>query len=487
MLIDILKARWRAVAVALLVVVVVAGCSTNPATGKRQLNFIPESQEIAMGKEADGQIIASMGLYPDDELQSYIQELGSRLAAASERPHLPWTFRVIDDPLVNAFALPGGYVYVTRGIMAHLESEAELVGILGHEIGHVTARHGVNRMSKQQLLGLGLGVGMIASPKLARFGDLAQSGLGLLLLKYSRDDERQSDELGLRYALRTNFDPRHVPEVFGLLERVSQASGGGRAPSWLATHPDPGQRREWLRAEVAKLGRDLSGTTVNARSYQQRLDGMVFGTNPREGYFEDDRFYHPELAFRLDFPTGWQKQNGKQSVVAASEAKDAIVQFSLVEAGSASAAAREFVDQEGIEGGRVETRRVGGVDTASAAFEVEREEADNIVGRVTFVRDSGRTYRLLGYTLDAKWSGYRRAIEGTLSSFRRVTDRKVLEVQPRRLSLVDLERGLTLEQFQHSYPSTVPIKTLGLINRLDGQGRLASGDLAKRVVGGPDS
>ncbi|MDH3402296.1 MAG: M48 family metalloprotease [Acidobacteriota bacterium] len=462
----------------------VPGCSVNPATGKQQLNLISESQEVAMGREADPGIVAQMGLYPDQALQAYVQALGSGLAAKSERPHLPWTFRVLDDPLVNAFALPGGFVYVTRGIMAHLESEAELVGILGHEIGHVTARHSVNQLSKQQLAGLGIGIGMIVSPRMAQLGDLAQTGMGLLFLKYSRDDERQADGLGLRYVLRGNYDPREIPNVFGVLQRVSQASGGGRAPSWMATHPDPGQRQQTMAAEVARLQVDLSGTVVNARPYQQRLDGMVFGPNPREGYFEGDRFLHPDLAFSLDLPAGWKRENQKQALVAQSEAGDAILQMKLVDEASPAEAARKFVAQEGLTGGRVETGRVGGFTAASSLFEVPQDSGD-LGGRVTFVRYNDRTYQLLGLTLTEKWSTYKGDLEGTLNSFRRVTDRKVLDVQPSRLALVDLDRRMTLAEFQKRYPSTVPIQTLGLINRLDSQGNLATNDLAKRVVGGP--
>jgi len=470
--------------IALVLALVAPACSVNPATGKQQLNLISESQEIAMGKEADGQIVSQMGLYPDDELQRYIQGLGAQLAAKSERPNLPWTFRLLDDPLVNAFALPGGYVYVTRGIMAHLESEAELVGILGHEIGHVTARHGVNRLSKQQLAGLGLGVGMIVSPEFAQFGDLAQTGMGLLFLKYSRDDERQSDELGLRYALRSNYDPREIPEVFGLLERVSRAAGGGRAPGWMATHPDPGQRREWMQGEVAKLDRDLSDSVVNSRSYQQRLDGMVFGANPRDGYFDESRFLHPELAFSLDFPNGWQTQNQRDAVVGVSKEQDAIMQLTLSSEADPSAAVTKFGNQEGVEIGRAESRRIRGVLMATALFEVPREE-NSIFGRVVFARDGERTFQVLGYTTKDKWSQYSETFDDSLSSYRRVTDSAVLNVQPSRLSMVDIERGLTLEAFQQRYPSSVPIQTLGLINRLDSQGRLVGGDLAKRVIGGP--
>src|SRR6185312_12567020 len=130
-----------------------SGCAVNPATGKNQLMLVSEDQEIAMGRQADSAVITSIGLYPDAVWQRYIQQFGARIAATSERPNLPWTFRVVDDPAINAFALPGGFVYVTRGILPYFNSEAQLAGVVGHEIGHVTARHTAAEMSKQQLIG----------------------------------------------------------------------------------------------------------------------------------------------------------------------------------------------------------------------------------------------------------------------------------------------------------------------------------------------
>lgn len=206
-----------------------------------------------MGREADPQIVASMGLVQDDELQAYVDRVGRSLAAVSERPDLPWTFRVVDDPVVNAFALPGGYIYVTRGILAQFQSEAELASVLGHEIGHVTARHSVNQMSKQQLMGLGLGIGMVLAPEMQSLGDLAQTGLGLLFLKYSRDDERQADALGLRYMDRKGYDPSQMAPVFRMLEAVSASDGGERVPGWLSTHPDPGARADITERQVAGM------------------------------------------------------------------------------------------------------------------------------------------------------------------------------------------------------------------------------------------
>jgi predicted Zn-dependent protease len=320
---------------ALLAGTAAIGCATNPATGAKQLILVSESQEIAMGRDYDKQVAASIGLYPDTVWQRYIQQLGARLAATSERPNLPWTFRVVDDPVVNAFALPGGFIYVTRGILVHLNSEAELASVVGHEIGHVTARHSVSHMSKQQLAQVGLAVGSIASPEFERYAGLAGTALGVLFLKYSRDDESQADHLGLRYMSRAKFDPREMPGVFRMLDRVSAAQGGGRIPEWLATHPNPENRRERIEQEVAALPPNFSGTIVNRDSYLQRLGGLVFGDNPREGYVKGSQFFHPELRLWLTFPEGWTTSNGKQAVAAISPQKDAAVELTLAKEPSA--------------------------------------------------------------------------------------------------------------------------------------------------------
>ena len=248
--------------------VLASGCSVNPATGERELALIGEQQEIQMGREADQQIVATLGVYDDAALAQYVQSLGAQLAAQSERPHLPWTFRVIDDPTINAFALPGGFVYVTRGIMTHLRSEAELVGVLGHEIGHITARHSVSQISRAQLTQLGVGLGMILVPQLRPFGDVAGIGLQLLFMSHGREDEREADELGVRYMTRTNHDPRELAGVMLMLERSSELSGGsGRVPEWLSTHPNPGNRAARIQEIVQASGADLTGRLVRRNEY----------------------------------------------------------------------------------------------------------------------------------------------------------------------------------------------------------------------------
>ena len=459
-------------------------CSVNPATGERQLILVSERSEINMGREYDPQIVASMGLYQESGLQEYVQRLGGRLAATSERPNLPWTFRVVDDPVVNAFALPGGFIYVTRGILAHFESEAELAAVLGHEIGHVTARHSVSQMSKQQLMQVGLVIGMVIEPDLAPYAGVATVGLGLLFLKYGRDDERQADDLGLRYMWRGNYDPREMPRVFTMLGRVSAASGGGSVPEWLATHPNPENRQERIEQQIRALPQDLSGTLVNRASYKRRLDGIAFGDNPREGFFQENVFFQPDLRFRLSFPSGWTTSNQKQAVLAVSPRKDAIVQVTLEEQETVDAAARAFLSDEGTSGGPPTRRQVNGLPAVRAGF-TARSESGTLAGSVIFVAHGGSVFRLLAYSARESWPAYRAAAERALVSFQRLTDRIALRVQPLRLSIVTLERAMTVEAFAKQYPSQVSVEMLALINQVERGQTMRAGRLVKRVVGGP--
>jgi predicted Zn-dependent protease len=458
-------------------------CATNPVSGKKQFVLMSEAQEIALGREADKDVVESIGLYPDEALQRYIQDLGAPLAAASERPQLPWTFRVVDDPSVNAFAIPGGFIYVTRGIMAHLNSEAELVAVLGHEIGHVTARHGVSQMSKQLAASAALTIATIASEKVARFGGLAQIGLGLIFLKYSRSDESQADALGFKYMLGGGYDPREMADVFRTLEGVTNEAGGGRLPQWLASHPHPENRETWATRAAASLDRDLSGLTVNRATYLQRLEGLMFGENPREGFFEGTLFRHPDLAFRIAFPPRWKTSNEKRAVGAVSPEEDALVVLELSSARTARAAAREFFSQEGVEQGEPWRRDIGGFPAVSSTFRVADEEG-TLEGIVAFVEYNGKVYQLAGYASEATWSARSRVVSQSIGSFARETDPAALDVQPKRLSLVQLRQPATLDALVRAYPSTVSPAVVALINGFAPSGEVPAGEFFKRVVGG---
>lgn len=464
--------------------VVVAACSVNPATGERELSLVSESQEIAMGREADPQISAQLGLVDNPELQSYVSDLGHQLAAVSERPGLPWTFRVIDDPTVNAFALPGGFIYVTRGILAHFDSEAELAGVLGHEIGHVTARHSVSQISRQQLQQIGLGVGMVLSEDIRRVGGLLSAGMQLMNLSYSRGDETQSDELGLRYISREGYDPT---SMIGVFEMLAQAGGGGegRIPEWQLTHPYPENRADNIRQTIAEEGFPTDGTVARDR-YLEHLDGMVFGENPRQGYFKDARFVHPELEFELTFPSGWQTIN-QQTVVAAIEpGEEAVMTVEVAQdASDPVAALREFLAQEGIAGGAVRQESTDGVAKARADFEATTE-GGTVRGGVAFVRHEGVTYRILGYGASANtWSSHAGRVAATISSFRPLDDPAILAVQPWRLDIRSLSGATSLSSYLQRNASPASIETLARINRVTPQEVMSSGRLIKWVAGEP--
>jgi predicted Zn-dependent protease len=437
-----------------------------------------------MGRDYDQQVTASIGLYLDSAGQRYVQQLGTRLAATSERPNLPWTFHVVDDPVVNAFALPGGFIFVTRGILAHLNSEAQLASVVGHEIGHVTARHSVSQMSKQQLAQLGLVVGSIASPEFGRYAGLATSALGVLFLKYSRDHESQADHLGLRYMSRAGFDPREMAGVFRMLDRVSAAQGGGRIPEWLATHPNPENRRARMEQEVAALSPNFSGTIVNRDAYLERLAGLVYGNNPREGYFKGNRFFHPELRFSLTFPDGWTTSNGKEAVGAVSPGKDAAVELTLAKQPSADAAARSFLGQQGITGGFSTPGSVNGLPAVSTPF-AAATESGTLRGTALFVEHDGRVFRLVGYAPETRWPAHQAAAEQALHSFARLTDPVALAVQPQRLHIVKLDRPTTIEQLARERPAPVPVVTLALLNQVEPQTPLEAGRLVKWIGGQP--
>ena len=457
-------------------------CATNPVTGKKELSFVSESQEISMGREYAGQVSKEMGVYPDSGVQRYVGALGKELAVGTERPRLPWTFTVMDDPQVNAFALPGGYIFITRGIMTHMNSEAELATVVGHEIGHVTARHSVQQMTRQQLAQIGLVAGAIASEKIAQNLGAISQGLGVLFLKYGRDDESQADALGFRYALNDGYDVRRMVDMFEILQRVS-ATAGQRIPEWQSTHPDPGNRIAATEARLARVTVPLDGKKVRREEFLKVIDGMVFGDNPRQGFFKGNAFLHPDLAFQLDFPAGWRTANQPSAVVGVSEKQDGQVQLALAGTAAPSEALRQFLSQQGVTAGRTDQSAINGNTAAKGTFTAQSQDGNQLAGLVAFVSYGGTTYRLLGLTTAAGWRTYAGMFDQFAGSFRRLTDPAALNVKPNRISVMKVTRPTTLAEFNRQYPSVIEIDKLALINGLaDGGAELEPGDLVKRVV-----
>jgi predicted Zn-dependent protease len=468
----------RTVRLALLLALA-AACARNPVTGRRQLSLVSEQEEIDLGREAAQQVVEQMGRYPDPEIQTYVAGIGKRMAAASERPDLPWSFTVLDDPAVNAFALPGGPIFVTRGLLTHLNSEAELASVLGHEIGHVTARHSVEQLSQAELAQLGLGVGAILSPELAQLGQVAGAGLQLLFLKFGRDAERQADELGFRYLVGQRYDPREMAHVFTTLERSSATQGRGRVPEWLSTHPDPGNRAR-KAAERAAAAVD-PGARVEREAFLARVDGMTFGEDPRQGFFQGSAFLHPELGFRIDLPADWEKANTPDAVAALSPEKDAAIQLAGAGNLSPEEAARKFFSLEGVQPAALAG---GGAPPARARYFEARTEQGRVGGLVAFLESRGGTLMLLGTTAAERVAAHDAAFRAAIASFRPLTDSAALRVRPARIQLVKVPRDMTVAEFAAEFPSAAPVETIAAVNGVGKDGRLEAGRTAKRIVGG---
>lgn len=468
-------------ALALVLSAAAAACATNPATGGRQLSLVSKEQEIELGKQGTQDILQQFGRYPDAKTQAYVERIGKAMAAKSERPELPWTFTVLDDPLVNAFALPGGPVFVTRGILAHMNSEAELASVLGHEIGHITARHSAEQISKAQLAQVGLGVGMILSDDLRQYGQVAGIGLQLAFLKFGRDDERQADELGFRYMTAQGYDPREMADVFETLARASKGDGegGGGPPEWLSTHPDPGNRAETAEKRAAEV-KGADRMKVGRDEFLAMLGGMPFGEDPRQGYFQGNAFLHPELRFRMELPEGWQKQNTPAAVVAVSPKNDAAIQLTAAGKVSPEEAQQKFFSQQGV---KPASFAGGGLPPGARYFEAQTKEGA-IGGLVAFFSHGGSTLQLLGYTAAQALGSYDPAFKATLASFKPLTDPAALAVQPARVELVKVPRDMTISEFNAQFPSTVPLEVVATVNGRDKAGRLQAGQTAKRIVGG---
>ncbi len=460
---------------------ITATCATNPVTGRRELSLVSESQEIELGKEGAAEAVRTMGLVGNAAVSSYVTSLGMGIAKASERPNLPWSFTVVDDPTVNAFALPGGPVFVTRGILTYMTSEAELVSVLGHEIGHITAKHSVNQISRAQVAQLGLGVGMIVSPELQKFGDVASQGLGVLFLKFSRDHETQADELGFKYMLKAGYDPHEMGKMFQTLDRLSGTSGRG-TPEWLSTHPDPGNRVQMTADRIAAAAPLPANLKVDRDRFLHTIDGLVFGDNPRNGYFEGTTFYHPDLKFRFDFPAGWTTQNQADEVIGVSPQQDAVLTLGA-DSGTPSQALVRFLGQQGMQGQASSNASMNGLTASSASFTAQTDQG-NLSGWVTYVALDGATYRILGYTPSAKFGSYSGALRSSATTFRRLTDATALGVQPARVHVVSLSRAMTLMQFNQASPSTIPLAQLAVINGVDSTATLPAGTLVKQVVKG---
>jgi predicted Zn-dependent protease len=463
--------------------IALSACAINPVTGKRELALISEQQEVQIGKQAAQETAQQMGLVKDAALQQYVSNIGMELAKRSERPELPWEFHVIDEATPNAFALPGGPVFVTRGLVTLMTSEAQLATVVGHEIGHVTARHSVNQMSKQQLAQIGLGLGAVLVPGGDQIVGLAGQGLQLLFLKYGRDDERQADELGFRYALDDGYEVREMGKVFLALQRSSELEGAQKIPDWAASHPAEPERIANVEKRVAALGPAYKPGRVGGPEYMQRLNGLAYGENPRNGFFRDGTFYHPEMKFKFTVPANWKTQNTATAVQAISPQQNGAVQLTLAGKGSPEQAAQQFLQQQGLEAGEASRQSINGVPSVVAPFQAQTDQGA-VAGFVAFLGYGGLTYQLVTYGTSEAFEQNEATFRQIIKSFGPLDDPKILNVQPPKIEIVKLDRAMSFAQFAQQRGSGVSVQRLAVLNQIeDPNATVPAGTLLKRVVG----
>jgi predicted Zn-dependent protease len=471
----------------LFAVLCTLACATNPVTGKREFSLMSEAQEIQIGQESDQQIRQEMGLVNDARLQEYVDRIGQQLARVSQRPTLPWHFAVVDVPVVNAFALPGGYIYVTRGILPYLDSEAQLAGVVGHEIGHVTARHAAQQYTRSTTGGLGLAALGIFVPATRPATSMASAGLGVLFLRYGREDELQADRLGVDYGAKAGWQPRGVSEMLQTLGRIDQSAPDKRGiPNWLSTHPQPADRVQRIDALVAEAETRQPQWRTEREAYLQAIDGVVFGDDPREGFVRGAEFLHPELRFAVTFPAGWPVNNGRNQVTAKSPNVDHYMLLDVVTKpqgnGVAAIAAADMAQAKftGVSGSET---TINGIPAFAGTWSGVVEDVPVTVS-AGYLSDGARVYRLIGLAPTASYAQADPMFAKSIRSFRRLNASEAANVQPSRVHLYTARAGDTWQSIAERNGNLVKPDTLAIMNDHDPADPPRAGERLKIVVAG---
>jgi predicted Zn-dependent protease len=476
------------VPVPLLLVALLAACATNPVTGRREFSLMSEAQEISLGQESDPQIKQEMGVYNDPDLQAYINTIGQRIAKVSERPQLPWRFTIVDQPAVNAFAVPGGFIYFTRGILPFLDNEAEVAGVMGHEVGHVTARHSAQQYTRSLGGQIGLTALGIFVPAARPFGELSAQALGLLFLRYGREDELQSDALGAGYIARLGWDPAAIPGFLTTLGRLDEAAGDRRGvPNWLSTHPEPLARVEEIQPIVEKLRAGRSDFAANRDEFLRRIDGIIYGDNPEQGIVRGNSFLHPPLRFRIDFPDGWQVNNSPQQVVAKAPNADVYMLLQLVQKPQGRdirEIALSSMQSAGFRAVGGERTTINGVDAFVGLYQGQIEGLGNVGARAAHIAHGTNVYMLAGLAAPNIFEQADAAFVGAIRSFRPLSAAEAENIRPNRVDLYVVRAGDTWQAIAERSGGVVSPATLAVMNKSNPQTQPQSGTRIKIVVGG---
>ena len=469
-------------------------CAKNPVTGKKQVTFMSAAQEQALGDQSDPQIVAQFGLYEDTRMQDFINQKGQQMAKVSHRPDLKFTFRILDSPVVNAFALPGGYVYFTRGIMAHFNNEAEFAGVLGHEIGHITARHSAQQYTKQMLGQIGFIAGLVVSPAFRQFAEQASQGLSLMFLKFGRDDESESDQLGVEYSTKIGYDAHEMADFFNTLGRL-QAQAGASIPDFLSTHPNPVDRFGKVH-EAADTWQEKypQAKKVNTEAFLRLIDGLIYGDDPKQGYVENNVFYHPELKFEFPVPSNWNLQNSPSMVQMAPQDGKAMIQFSLAQEKSKVAAADKLVQEAKLS--VIERHDQATVNGFPATVMLSDQTPTDQQGQPAgdpirilsyFIEYGGFIYVFHGMSSKADFNSYTGTFKKTMTKFKQLTDQSKINKKPKKIKVVKVQQGGPLKSVISSFGTKqADFESTAILNGMNLTDNVPTGTMIK-IIADPNS
>ncbi len=478
------------------VLITAAACATNPVTGKRQMSLLSEAEELAIGQQQDAEIRREMGVYNDVELERYVNDIGQQLARVSHRPNLPWSFTIVDSPAINAFALPGGYIYLTRGILAYLDDEAELAGVLGHEIGHVTARHAAQAYTRQAQAGIGLAILSIFVPSTAPFADLSSAGLSVLFLRHGRDAELEADRLGVEYGSGAGYDPAGVPRFLSTLARVNALSERG-VPNWLSTHPDPGSRVTKAEPVAGKFVSDAANV-VNRDQYLERIDGLVFGDRVEDGIVRANEFLHPLLRIAVKFPEGWELTNTPQAVLAQEPGTDhymvlqAVEQPRLLRQGSGGQGGQAIADAAvaamrsagyTVVDGRID--RINGQEAHVGLYRGNAEDVGKVLMRAAHIAIGPQLYVVAGFAPEKQFEQVDKDISSSVRTFRQLSAAEASAVRPNKITFYTVKGGDSWQSIAaRQGRNFVNAATLAIMNDHDVHVQPNAGERVKIIVEG---
>jgi predicted Zn-dependent protease len=426
-------------------------------------------------------------VYNDPELQRYVESVGMKLARASQRPNLPWHFTVVDEPAVNAFALPGGYIYVTRGILPFLKDETQLAGVLGHEIGHVTARHSAQQYTKATTAGLGLTLLSIFVPETRPLQGAAETALGVLFLKHGRDDEVQADQLGVDYTAKTGWNPEGVAGMLKTLSRLDEASGSNRGvPNWLSTHPAPADRVTQVHAYIQKAGIPVgTAGTADKADFLRHVDGIVFGDSPSDGIVRGNEFLHPDLRLALKFPQGWEIQNSASQVMAKAPERENYMLLQLVPnaRGSVDQIAQTGMSSAGFRQLNGQRSQINGMEAYVGTYQGSLEGLGNVVTTAAHIVHERNVYLLAGLAPPNQYESAQQEFTASIRSFKELSREEAARIRPNRVDVYTVRSGDTWQSIaQRTGEGTLKPATLAIMNDYEPSQQPRAGDRIKVVV-----